>query len=544
MLSFLRKHKYFILLIIIFCISECIVNPIGNFPLNDDWSYGKAVYFSLNGDFTMSGFGAMTLFTHLVWGMFFTKLFGFSFTVLRLSTLVSVVITMFVLNKLITDISKNKLLAFLCCLLLLYNPLYFNLSNTYMTDVNFNNLLIFCCYFAYSFFKNKSWLHFMLFFAFSLLLVLVRQYGIIVPFCFLFACFFLNEKKWLFLLYSAAGTVVVYFIFKQYENYLARVLSKDSAYLFSKDVHLTDKFFWIKFKSNLSWKYYFLLLNVLVYPAPLAGMYLWQMCREINKVIVFTTLLIASLFVFWILRDTKFPDGNVFINMGLGAETFYESLSGKSHIYSETFASITFWVKMIFSAVTLTTILLYVVALFNRRHERVIKIKPEIVFLLSSAIAYSAMIVLTESHFDRYYIPLITLILILMVYINRYYQINYQMALLPLAGFFYVSVFGTKDYLTWNRLRWKAYDYLVENKKANSFNVNGGFEVNCWGDLRANWWGNYIELKDYDYLIQFNKPEKDFIPYKEYVFQRYFPYRKDTMNIFVREIKVPENKTE
>ena len=40
-------------------------------------------------------------------------------------------------------------------------------------------------------------------------------------------------------------------------------------------------------------------------------------------------------------------------------------------------------------------------------------------------------------------------------------------------------------------------------------------------------------LEGYDYLIQF-KSEDGFKLYKEYEFQRYFPYRKDKINIFVR----------
>ena len=31
------------ILLLFFLITEVIINPIGNFPLNDDWVYGKAV---------------------------------------------------------------------------------------------------------------------------------------------------------------------------------------------------------------------------------------------------------------------------------------------------------------------------------------------------------------------------------------------------------------------------------------------------------------------------------------------------------------------
>ena len=153
---FFTKNKYFLFLLIIFIICEIIVNPIGEFPLNDDWAYSKSVSFAINGVYTIGDFGAMTLFTHLLWGTIFTKIFGFSFTVLRFSTLISSLIGLFFLNKLIVKISNNLLLGFFSCLVLLFNPLYFSLTNTYMTDVNFTTLLILSCYCAFVFFDTKK----------------------------------------------------------------------------------------------------------------------------------------------------------------------------------------------------------------------------------------------------------------------------------------------------------------------------------------------------------------------------------------------------
>jgi len=57
-------------------------------------------------------------------GLFVHQAFGFSFFVLRLSTLVSSLIGLLVLYKLVSEISKNKLLAFAASLVLLFNPVY------------------------------------------------------------------------------------------------------------------------------------------------------------------------------------------------------------------------------------------------------------------------------------------------------------------------------------------------------------------------------------------------------------------------------------
>src|SRR5690242_17480905 len=109
MRSFVNKHNYSLLLILIFIISELLVNPVGNFPLNDDWTYSKSVLILKNeGKFDIGNFAAMTLFSHLIWGFAFVKVFGFSFTVLRFSTLLSSLIGILILNKLLVSFTQNR----------------------------------------------------------------------------------------------------------------------------------------------------------------------------------------------------------------------------------------------------------------------------------------------------------------------------------------------------------------------------------------------------------------------------------------------------
>ena len=166
---FFAKYKFQFLILIIFILCEVIVNPIGEFPLNDDWSYAKSVLILLkDGHLNIGNWCAMTLASHLLWGFLFIKCFGFSFTVLRLSTLVSSLIGLLTLNKLVSSISQNKILGLIASLTLLFNPIYFNLSNTFMTDVNFNTLLILAAYFSYLFFEERKPIYFFLFFLYYL----------------------------------------------------------------------------------------------------------------------------------------------------------------------------------------------------------------------------------------------------------------------------------------------------------------------------------------------------------------------------------------
>src|SRR5271157_3667611 len=65
------------------------IDPVGDFPLNDDWSYGLAVkYLVVDGHLRFTDWLSVPLITQVLWGALFTLPLGFSFTALRFSTLV------------------------------------------------------------------------------------------------------------------------------------------------------------------------------------------------------------------------------------------------------------------------------------------------------------------------------------------------------------------------------------------------------------------------------------------------------------------------
>jgi hypothetical protein len=100
--------------------------------------------------------------------------------------------------------------------------------------------------------------------------------------------------------------------------------------------------------------------------------------------------------------------------------------------------------------------------------------------------------------------------------------------------FFYVSVFGTKDYMTMNDAKWQAVKELKENHHVSNDRLNAGFEIMCWNDGVYTWWADYLSLEHADYLIQYN-PSKGYKKINTVYFQRYFPYTRDSISVFERE---------
>src|SRR5689334_10088256 len=77
------------LITILWVFMVILVNPIGDFPLNDDWAYGWTVKTLLEtGSFVLSDWTAANLLPQALWGILFCLPFGFSFTALRFSTLI------------------------------------------------------------------------------------------------------------------------------------------------------------------------------------------------------------------------------------------------------------------------------------------------------------------------------------------------------------------------------------------------------------------------------------------------------------------------
>ena len=85
------KHADFIIgvaIAVVWLAMVILVNPIGDFPLGDDWIYGGATKLLVeHGDFRIPGWVAANALTQAFLGALFCLPVQFSYTALRLSTL-------------------------------------------------------------------------------------------------------------------------------------------------------------------------------------------------------------------------------------------------------------------------------------------------------------------------------------------------------------------------------------------------------------------------------------------------------------------------
>jgi hypothetical protein len=107
-------------------------------PIIDDWTYAWSVErFLHTRELRMLEWSAHYPLAQILWGALFSRLFGFSFAVLRLSTLVLAWAGLLAFYGTLRELEIRPLLAGLGTLMLWCNPVLFVLSHSFMTDVPF-----------------------------------------------------------------------------------------------------------------------------------------------------------------------------------------------------------------------------------------------------------------------------------------------------------------------------------------------------------------------------------------------------------------------
>ncbi|HOS04295.1 MAG TPA: hypothetical protein PKZ01_14545, partial [Candidatus Hydrogenedentes bacterium] len=136
--SFLKSRSLFVPALFLVAGTLLLVSPRGDFALNDDWVYAKAVQSFLDtGRFQQHPYAASIAVGMQLYGSVWAKAFGFSYTVLRLSTLSCLVLCLWAIARCAVAMGMSRATALVCSGLVVCNPIVINLSYTFMTDVPF-----------------------------------------------------------------------------------------------------------------------------------------------------------------------------------------------------------------------------------------------------------------------------------------------------------------------------------------------------------------------------------------------------------------------
>jgi len=169
------------------------VDPRGEFPINDDWAYAwSARHFAETGEirfhewlFTSFQLLSSPLLTQILWGSTFLIAAGeFSFTALRLSTMVMGLVGVLGTYYLLKELRRDGIFAFTGAFVISVNPIYFELSNSFMTDVPFYALFVVSLLFFARTLRRFDVFDYALATVLCCAAILIRQVGLALPLSF------------------------------------------------------------------------------------------------------------------------------------------------------------------------------------------------------------------------------------------------------------------------------------------------------------------------------------------------------------------------
>jgi hypothetical protein len=142
-----RTHRGVLAVLAGFALAAIVLPTMTPVGLWDDWMYARSVEdLVLRGQLHIHELSAANLLFQILWSWPFAKLFGLTFGVLRLSTVVLVGLSGWALYGLLRELRVERGLATLGTALYLFNPLGLVLTYSFMTDGHFTALLVVAAY--------------------------------------------------------------------------------------------------------------------------------------------------------------------------------------------------------------------------------------------------------------------------------------------------------------------------------------------------------------------------------------------------------------
>jgi len=546
MLKKLASYEIYLSVIWLLCI--LLVNPMGDFPLNDDWSYAHNTRaLVLENKIEFHDWGAMTLIAHTIWGAMFCKIFGFSFTVLRVSTLVlgwGAIMGCFHFFK---EGGMHEKHAFGGTLLLLFNTFFFVNAFTYMTEVPFLCFFLWAAYFSLKSINGKGSNNIIFATLFSIIAILIRQHGILVPLAFFFTYIIKNKLSLKTVIQSVTPLVLTYASMQIFVNW--RKANYGLSKNFGQTKQLIDNITNGELKQTIETEIhiFFEFWGLFLFPLLLIILiYFWKKTPHIVKLIATVSTLTLS-YPYSKIYHQKLL-GNTFENLHIGPV----SLSSYDKLVPTRISQMDWENFLLFLFITAIFLLILIfiqsynllVFLKNKKSEFV---SWSSIFAFIAAFGYFLFLTLNKHQIDRYVLINIPFLILFIFPKKMDLKIPKIIRIISISSFGIIAIYSiiaTHDYLAWNRAEWKAIDYALEEIKIDPTELNASFEYRGLYNIKNNWasfgWEDLEKWNDapQKHSIAFS-PICKYNTLKKVPYQRFMPPRTDTMYLLKKASLLP-----
>jgi hypothetical protein len=123
------------------------IRPVVEMGVMDDWSYIRTVQaLAHTGHIVYNGWSASILGWQLYLGALFARLFGFTFTAIRLSTLPVAMVTAYLTQRTLVRAGIRDWNATIGTLALVLSPVFLSVTFSFMTDISGLFCIVLCLY--------------------------------------------------------------------------------------------------------------------------------------------------------------------------------------------------------------------------------------------------------------------------------------------------------------------------------------------------------------------------------------------------------------
>jgi 4-amino-4-deoxy-L-arabinose transferase-like glycosyltransferase len=539
-----------VLIGVFWIITSALVNPVGEFPVIDEWVYASAVKSILvSGRFELHFMTAANVFVQAYWGALFCLPFGFSFTALRISTLTLGVGGIFACYFLLREIGGSPWVALMGALTLAVNPLYFELAHTFMTDVPFLALVIAALFLFVRGFRRQKPVSLLAGILVALLAILIRQFGLLLLLAFGVAYIVRMPKSWRALVVAVLPLVVGVGLQMAYHYWVLKTgripfFWPDNRFLRPPSVAAFVDSSWRIVMGATPYIGFFgtpFIASVALSGGRADGQKRWLIC-------LLAAALASVVVVGLYLERSPMPDGrmaSVLMPTGLGPLMLRDT-NLHQNLPEIPISIKILWIALnIIGALCGAGIMLYIVhtSAFVSRTLWDLRCRCAIsVLILVFVVGYAGVLLLYGSNTplqDRYLLVFFPAIFVLVlldeirsgpIVIPRWRRVVWVLFLLVYTAF---AVAGTHDFLAWNRLRWVATRTLMDASVLPN-QIDGGYEFNGWllspyQVINESGWYNF----DDEYVIA-SGPLSGYAELQRFTFRHWLPVSDATVVILHR----------
>lgn len=481
-------------IVALWSVSAILAGPRGDFPLNDDWAYGLPVKWLVEtGRLRFTDWQCMTLIAQVGWGTLFVGLTGFSFTALRISTLVLGAIGLAATYLTAREFGLPRWLATVLAGLLAVNPVVFGLSLTFLTDVPFWAITTAGIFFLMRGSHRGHGASLWVGWSLILAAALVRQVALAVPLGMVVALALKDGLGRSWLLRAVVPAALLFVLVSIYPMIVQATIGLPSQYYKPQAAMKLTIVELLKFRPgalkpllsaigcgllHLGW---WLLPMLLLLPGP-------QSADRRRRGILPTAAAGMAVLVTALLWATGnlMPlgdDGKILVDLGIGPRTL---------AHGPPPAPVLFWVIVTAASAYGASWIVLTIALAACRELRLLVSRSgreaiwRVAFLTITGVVYYGAFASFAAWFDRYLLLEAVVVGLLVAWgasrlaggLPRPSSLAIGTATALALSYWGFAVVASHDYLAWNRARWEVCQDLMTTRHVTPATIDGGFEFN------------------------------------------------------------------